>query len=93
MARYLFHLHHCGDLISDEEGRELDSLEAAVAQAQVDARGLMAAELSEGKLCLGCQIEVVEVETGRAIIVPFSTTIRLDSGVSEGGTAVNRPIS
>lgn len=83
MGRYFLHLHDCGTFIEDVEGREFASLEHAVAQAQIEARDLLAAEVAEGRLCLGCRIEVVESATGRAIIVPFSTTVRLESAIAE----------
>lgn len=83
MARYLLHLHYCGKLVLDEEGQEFPNLEAAVERAQVEARDLLAGEVKEGKLCLGCQIEVVEESTGRAVIVPFSATVQLESAIEE----------
>lgn len=81
MPRFFLHLHHCGTLVPDEEGREFPSLEVAVERATREARELLSAEVAEGKLCLGCQIEVVEESTGRAIIVPFSATVQLKSAV------------
>ena len=81
MPRFFFHLHDCGKLVPDEEGQEFPTLEAAVAEAQVDARELLAAEVKEGKLCLGCRIEVVEEATGRTIVVPFSATVQLESAI------------
>lgn len=83
MPRYFFHLHDCGALLPDEEGREFPDLEAAVHMAKIEARELLAAEVNEGKLCLGCQIEVVEENTGRTIIVPFSATVQLESAITE----------
>lgn len=83
MTRYFLHLHYCGKLIPDVEGREFPNLEAAVKRAQMEARDLLAGEVREGKLCLGCQIEVVEESTGRAIIVPFSSTVHLESAIEE----------
>jgi hypothetical protein len=63
-------------------------------RGRLEARELLSAEVAEGKLCLGCQIEVVEGSTGRAIIVPFSATVQLESAivvkpeVGSGETAV-----
>lgn len=81
MPNYLFHLHDCGKLIPDEEGREFTTLDKAVEQARLDARELLAAEVKEGKLCLGCHIEVVEQGTGVTIIVPFSASVQLESAI------------
>lgn len=83
MTRYFLHLHYCGKLIPDEEGREFPNLEAAVERAQIEARDLLAGEVREGKLCLGCQIDVVEESTGRTVIVPFSATVHLESAIVE----------
>jgi hypothetical protein len=80
---YFLHLHYCGTLVPDEEGREFSSMAAAVEQAQEEARGLLAGEVREGKLCLGCQVEVVEESTGRAVIVPFSSTVQLESAIED----------
>jgi hypothetical protein len=55
MPRFFLHLHECGTLVPDEEGREFPSLEAAVERATLEARELLSAEVAEGKLCLGCQ--------------------------------------
>ena len=78
MAQYLFHLHECGDIIEDEEGRELASAADALDQAIREARDLMAAEVASGKLCLGCHIEVVNAATGKAFSVPFRSAIKIE---------------
>jgi hypothetical protein len=83
VTRFFFHLHDCGTFIPDDEGRDFASLDDAVERAKLEARDLLAAEVAQGKLCLGCRIEVVEAQTGRAIIVPFSTTVTLESAIAE----------
>jgi hypothetical protein len=83
LARFFLHLHNCGTLIPDDEGRDFPNLEAAVERAKYEARELLAAEVTQGKLCLGCQIEVVEESTGRSIVVPFSATVHLESVIVE----------
>lgn len=88
MPRFFFHLHDCGTFTPDEEGRHFVDLDAAIEVAMHEARELLAAEISEGKLCLGCRIEVVEEETGRAMIVPFSSTVQIDSAIVEKPPAV-----
>ena len=88
MARFFFHLHDCGNFTPDEEGRDFPDLDAAVKAAKNEARELLAAEVAEGKLCLGCRIEVVEEITGRAMIVPFSTTVQIESAVAEKPPAI-----
>jgi len=88
MARFFFHLHDCGVFTPDEEGRDYPDLDAAIEGAKHEARELLAAEVSEGKLCLGCRIEVVEEATGRAMIVPFSSTVQIESVVAEKPPAI-----
>ncbi|WP_445192269.1 DUF6894 family protein [Sphingomonas sp. Tas61C01] len=88
MPRFFFHLHDCGNFTPDEEGRELADMDAAVAVALHEARELLAAEIAEGKLCLGCRIEVVEEHSDRAMIVPFSSTVQIESAVVEKPPAV-----
>lgn len=81
MARYFFHLHECGEVTLDEEGALLDDVERARAVGIQHARAIMSAEVREGRLCLGCCIEVID-EGGRQVAqVPFRDAIAL-SGVS-----------
>ena len=71
MARYYLHLHECGTLIPDEDGMELANDGAAHAEAIKAARDVMAGEVKEGRLCLGCCIVITDyagTEVGR---VPF----------------------
>lgn len=88
VARFFFHLHDCGNFTPDEEGRDFEDLDAAVEAAIIEARDLLAAEVAEGKLCLGCRIEVVEESTGRSMIVPFSSTVQIKSAIVESPPAV-----
>lgn len=77
MARYFFNLHECGTVTVDEEGFEQPDLGAARIEALRAARDVMCAEVSEGRLCLGCCIEVVDV-TGQVVMsVPFREAITI----------------
>jgi hypothetical protein len=58
MARYFFHLHECGTITPDPEGRDFASLEAARDAAVEDARAIMSEEVGDGSLCLSCHIEI-----------------------------------
>lgn len=60
MARYYFHLHECGAVTPDLEGREFATLAAAHAAAIVDARAIMCDEIGDGGLCLSCHIELTD---------------------------------
>ncbi len=80
MARYYMHLHECGSVCEDLEGRELASPAVATAQAVRAARELMAAEVQAGQLCLSCYIAIHEEGGSEIARVRFSDAIRL-SGV------------
>ena len=71
MPRFYFHLHECGTVTEDEEGRPLADLAAARAIARAEARQVMSAEVGEGRLCLSCVVIIADeagVEVGR---MPF----------------------
>lgn len=80
MARYYFHLHECGRIVYDDEGSDLPTLDAARHRAVREARAIMAAEVSQGRLCLGCNIEVLDSRGRLAANVPFTEALAL-SGV------------
>ena len=77
MARYYFHLNECSDEIKDEEGLELPDLRDVRSEALRSARCIMADEISQGRLCLGCHIRVsdafgttlMEVAFRQAVVV------------------------
>jgi len=77
MARYYFHLHECGEVTPDEEGLECSSLDAVRREAVSAARAVMCAELSEGRLCLSCHIEVEDSAGQIALTVPFREVVAL----------------
>jgi hypothetical protein len=69
--RYFLHLHELGRIIADDEGCDLSDLPAAIRAATLAARGVMSAEVADGRLCLDCCI-VIE-DSGRSEVgrVPF----------------------
>jgi hypothetical protein len=75
VPRYFFHLHECGQYIADDEGQELEGLEAARRQALLEARHVMAAEVQSGKLCLSCWIEVIDCADRPVMKVPFKDAL------------------
>lgn len=75
MQRYYFNLNECGTATTDEEGIELASIADARARAIEQARAIMCAEVQEGRLCLGCNIEVRDARGHVAINVPFKEAI------------------
>jgi hypothetical protein len=75
MARYFFHLHECGTVIVDKEGAELADLVAVRDRALRAARDVMAAEVLQGKLCLGCCIVVEDGGYNEVLRVPFRDAV------------------
>jgi hypothetical protein len=60
VPQYFFRLHDGTDLIDDKEGRQLDGQAAVVAQALIEARGILGAEALEGRIALGQRIDVLD---------------------------------
>ena len=77
VARYFFHLHECGTLLSDEEGQELADAGAARNQAMKEARSVMSSEVQAGKLCLSCCIEVVDEAQRPVLTLPFKEALEV----------------
>lgn len=77
MERYFFHLHECGTLISDDEGRMLPGLDAVRREAIAAARDVMANEVRAGRLCVGCCIEVKNAASQVVLKVPFRDALSI----------------
>ncbi len=76
-----FHLHICnGDgFTEDEEGTELEDLNAARSAAVEGLRGIMADELKSGHLNMASFIEI-EDENGRLLMtVPFADAVNIST--------------
>ena len=76
--RYYFHLRESGNLIVDDEGRELVGLDAVKAAATAGARSVIAAEAMAGKIPLGAIIEVENEQGERVLDLPFREAVSLD---------------
>lgn len=77
MPHFYFNLYECGELTPDEEGRDVANADAARAQAIREAREIMCAEVSEGRLCLGCAIVVVDADGTETMRVPFRDAVTI----------------
>lgn len=77
MQRYFFNLHECGSVTLDEKGIEFLAVAQAHDYALRQARAIMCAEVQEGRLCLGCNIEVRDAEGRLAVNVPFKDALTL----------------
>lgn len=77
MEHFYLHLHECGDVIADEQGQELPDLEAARQIAIASARDVMCAEVAEGRLCLGCSIEISDHNHVHVLSVLFREAVKI----------------
>ena len=77
MIHFMFHLHECGVVTEDEEGRDLPDFESARHYAEIAARAIMCSELEDGDICLGCHIEIENRDTGERHIVAFRDVVRI----------------
>ncbi len=77
MSRFYFHLDECGAICADEEGFELADIDAARVQAIAAARDIMCDEVSRGRLCLSCRIDVADESGAIVLVVPFKEAVTL----------------
>lgn len=77
MNRYFFNLYECGRVTIDEEGLLLATVPEAHHRAIDEARAIMCAEVKEGRLCLNCNIEVVDDQGTLAVNVPFKDALEV----------------
>jgi hypothetical protein len=84
MHRFYFHLHECGSVVRDEEGRELPSFEEAFKEAVLAARELMAEDIRRGDLSLSSHIEITDSYGIGLASVPFREAVSLRDGDSPG---------
>lgn len=77
MAHYFFNVRNGHGLVPDEEGRQLDGVEAARAAAIADARSMLSAEVLEGQLDMGGRIEIEDADHVRVLTVHFREAVAL----------------
>ena len=77
MDRYFFHLHECGTVVPDEDGVEYASRAEARSAATSAARDIMAAEVREGRLCLGCYIVVDDKSHVEVMRIDFGDVLEI----------------
>jgi hypothetical protein len=77
MPQFFFDLHECGRVLIDDEGVEMPDADAARTNAVYEARQIMAAEVSHGRLCLACHIEVQDEARKTVLVVAFADAIAL----------------
>lgn len=91
MPLYLFHLHECGTIHHDAEGREAASLEMARELAIQDAREIMGEAVKRGRLRLDCHVEIMSEEGRPLLNVPFTDAIAISGLDRPGEGAPTRP--
>ena len=77
MSRYFFHLHECGSVTLDDEGSELADLAEVRHFGLRGARGLLAAQVSEGHLYLDGRIQVVDDGGAEVMSLPFAEAVAI----------------
>jgi len=78
MPLFYFNLHECGSTVEDEEGRVCESVAEARDKALGDARGIMASEVMEGKLCLACRLDVLDEGHALVLELPFADAVDIE---------------
>ena len=82
MQTYYFHLRNGSDVLLDPEGRSLPSIEAVAAAAMREARALISAEVTTGKVSLISYIDV-EDQAGQVVhTLSFEDAVRIERGTS-----------
>jgi len=77
MHRFYFHLYERNTCTLDEEGHTLSCSEAALAEAILAARAVMADEVKSGRLCLDCRIEIINDVGIPVATVPFTDALKI----------------
>ena len=86
MPTFYFDLYN--DIVSkDDEGRELDDIEAAKKCAVEDARNMAAESVREGRLDLSHYVEVTDVDGASLARVTFGEAVKIVGRKEENGVA------
>jgi hypothetical protein len=75
MMLYFFNLHECGQITFDESGVNHNDMGSVRLSATKVARGIMAAEVMSGRLCLSCHIEVFDSAGFQVLKLPFKDVL------------------
>jgi hypothetical protein len=80
MATYYFNIQECGTLQEDLTGRAFDTFEAAYDHALEVARNVMSDEVREGRLCVACNVDILNADRKLLQSVPFRQALAI-SGI------------
>jgi len=85
MARFFFHLRDSTGYLEDEEGEDLQDLDAVRVSARDAARSIISEESKQGLIDLRTSIEVTD-EAGTTVLeLPFSEAVDVRTGPPPGG--------
>ena len=73
--RFFFDLHECGRVTPDREGKDYPDLDTAITAAIEAAREIMCAEVSDGRLCLSCHIDILDEQRQRVHTMKFRDAV------------------
>ncbi len=77
MAIYYFNVQECGTLKEDLVGREFARFEAAQEHALEIARNIMSDEVREGRLCVACNVDILDADRKLLVAVPFRQALAI----------------
>lgn len=77
MPRYYFHIRSSAGLIRDPDGTDLPDLAAAISEAELAARDLLAELLRDGAILDGQAFEIVDEDGEVLERLPFRNVLRL----------------
>lgn len=76
MTRYFFHIRSRTERIEDPEGGDFDTLEAALAEARLAAREIMAEDVRRGQVAETRVFEIADARGRLVARLPFSEALR-----------------
>ncbi|MCR6501997.1 hypothetical protein MUO32_23460 [Shinella sp. CPCC 101442] len=75
MTHYFFHIRSRTERIEDREGGDFDTLQAALAEARVAAREILAEDVRKGQLDETRLFEIVDDQGELVARMPFSEAL------------------
>jgi hypothetical protein len=73
--RYFFDIQNGHGFVADEEGLELDSLDAARAEALTSIRSILSDEIGRGLVDLTGELRVRDAHGVRVLALPFTEAV------------------
>ena len=93
MPHYYFHVANSMGFVRDEEGRELESIEAAREEGLNDIRSILSEEVRGGRLDLRGHISIADENGDVLKTLPFGEAVELKLNVPvDSGAAPSRQL-